>query len=62
MIKQTTCIDNIKCPICGHLFNGQEAINGDMDCMSQDVYCPNCGVYMDIDISVEYMATVETDD
>lgn len=57
-MKQTTCIDDIKCPACGHKFDGASAINGDMDCMSADVSCPACGVGLDIMISVEYTATV----
>lgn len=53
---QTTCIDDIICPHCGHRFDGQRAINGDMDCMSE-VHCPECRREMEISISVEYTAT-----
>lgn len=57
-MKQTTCVDDIKCPKCGHKFDGAQAVNYDMSCMSTDVVCPGCGSALDISISVEYMATL----
>mgnify|MGYP001332658076 CR=1 FL=1 len=61
-MRQTRCIDNIECPCCGHKFDGQTAINGDMDCLSVDVHCPKCKKPLDISISVEYMATERGED
>lgn len=57
-MKQTTCVDDIKCPKCGHKFDGSEAVNYDMSLTSTDVSCPSCGVSLDIMISVEYTAAV----
>ena len=54
MIKQTNSVDNIECPYCGHLFYGRNACNGDMDCHC--VTCPECGKYMSISLSIEYLA------
>ena len=54
-MKQTVCIDDIECPYCGCKFDGQKAINNNLDCMSVD--CPECGREMDIMVSVEYTAT-----
>lgn len=55
-LRQTKNIDDIVCPYCGYKFDGQTALNGDMDCMST-VNCPNCNDEMTIMISVEYTAT-----
>lgn len=57
-MKQSTCVDDIRCPRCGHKFDGASAINYDMSCMSTDVVCPKCGAELDILISVEYTATL----
>jgi len=57
-MKQTTCVDDIKCPNCEHKFDGADAVNYDMSLMSTDVFCPNCGAELDIMISVKYTATV----
>ncbi len=54
-MKQTRCIDDIICPYCGIKFDGEQAINGDMD--ASIVICPKCKREMEISISVEYMAT-----
>lgn len=56
-MKQTRCIDDIECPYCHHKFDGERAINGDMDCMGVDVHCPECEKLMEVSISVEYIAT-----
>jgi len=56
-VNQTRCIDDCICPHCGHKFDGQRAINGDMDCMIH-VFCPECNKEMEVSISVEYMCTV----
>jgi sarcosine oxidase delta subunit len=57
---QTQCIDDIICPYCGYKFEGERAVNGDMDCML-NIFCPECNGEMEISISVEYMATVVKD-
>lgn len=57
-MMQTTCIDDIKCPACGHKFDGSDAVNYDMSLTCADVSCPQCRVELDIMISVEYTATV----
>ena len=54
-MRQTKCIDDIKCPYCGYMFNGSDAVNGDMDCT--EATCPKCEKEMAISISVEYLAT-----
>ena len=58
--NQTTCIDDIICPYCGHKFDGEKAINGDMDCLINPE-CPKCKRKMEVSISVEYMATAIED-
>lgn len=61
-MKQTTCIDDIKCPACGYKFDGADAVNHDMSLMSTDVWRHACGAGLDIMISVEYTATVREDE
>ena len=39
-IKETINYDVCECVYCGHIFNGREAMNGDMD--KSSVECPNC--------------------
>lgn len=56
-MRQTTCIDNIECPNCGHKFDGAAAVNYDMSCLSTTAVCPECGAELDVSVSVEYMAT-----
>lgn len=57
-MRETSCVDDIECPGCGHKFDGASAVNYDMSLMSTAVVCPNCEVPLDIMISVLYTATV----
>ncbi|RRJ62383.1 hypothetical protein EHV15_05030 [Paenibacillus oralis] len=50
--EETTMIDNCQCVYCGHVFNGRDACNADMD--RQTVTCPKCSKRMFVMISVEY--------
>lgn len=52
---ETKCIDYCICPYCGHKFNGQRAMNSDMDRGS--ITCPQCEKDMNVNISIEYMCT-----
>lgn len=52
MKEETKRIDDCECVYCGHVFNGRNACNGDMDC--KIVTCPKCKENMDVLISVEY--------
>jgi NAD-dependent SIR2 family protein deacetylase len=54
-IKETINYDVCECVYCGHIFNGREAMNGDMD--KSSVECPNCEKEMNISISVQYVCT-----
>ncbi len=50
--EETVRVDDCQCVYCGHIFNGRNACNADMDC--QIVTCPNCEKEMEVSISVEY--------
>ena len=52
---QTIMIDECQCVYCGHRFDGRDACNGDMDCVS--VICPECGKEMYVLLSIEYLCT-----
>ena len=59
--EETKCIDNCICPYCGHEFDGQRAINNDLDTRLID--CPKCEKEMEVWTSVEYMCvTIDDDD
>jgi len=57
--KQTKCIDYCICPYCGYKFDGNNALNANMD--STSTTCPDCSKDMSVSVSVEYMCT-ELDD
>lgn len=50
--EQTTRIDECQCVYCGHVFNGRNACNADMD--RRFVTCPKCGEEMQVLLSIEY--------
>lgn len=52
---ETRRIDNCECPYCKHVFDGRDACNANMDCMT--VVCPKCGKEMGVWLSVEYTCT-----
>jgi len=56
-MKQTESVDNIECPYCGHLFNGAEATNYDVN--GTGVECPNCKKEMYVIQMVTYTAQTE---
>jgi len=58
--EETKCIDNCICPYCGHEFNGQRAINNDLDTRLID--CPKCEKEMEVWTSVEYMCVAINDE
>ena len=54
-MKQTNCVDNIKCPYCGEKFDGGDATN--YDTSINHATCPACGKLMELMQSIEYTAT-----
>jgi NAD-dependent SIR2 family protein deacetylase len=54
-VQQTDRIDDCECVYCGYIFNGSDAMNGDMD--KQSVTCPKCYKDMFVSISVQYTCT-----
>ena len=56
--RQTITVDHIACPACGHMFNGFDAVNNDVETPTC-AQCPACGVDMSVICSVEYTATLE---
>jgi len=52
VIKETTHIDECECIYCGHMFDGRNACNANMDKTS--VECPVCGNKMQVIISCEF--------
>ena len=50
-------VDNIRCPFCGELFDGNDATNYDTSCEYAD--CPHCGEHVHFLQSVKY--TILTD-
>jgi hypothetical protein len=53
--EETVRVDDCQCVYCGHIFNGRNACNANMDCLS--VTCPKCEKDMRVFISVEYTCT-----
>lgn len=53
--EETIMVDNCQCVYCGHIFNGREACNADMDRVT--VRCTKCKKDMFVNISVEYLCT-----
>lgn len=51
--QETKHIDDCECVYCGHIFDGKDACNGDMDCST--VECPNCEKEMLVMLSIEYV-------
>jgi len=51
----TIHIDKCECVFCGHLFNGRDACNADMD--ETLIACPECGREMNVYISCEFLCT-----
>ena len=51
-MKETKNIDNCVCVYCGHKFDGQTAIDNNLDEIIID--CPKCGKQMYVLMSVEY--------
>lgn len=51
--QETKHIDDCECVYCGHIFDGKDACNGDMDCGV--VECPNCEKEMFVMLSIEYV-------
>lgn len=51
-VEETTNIDNCECVYCGHKFDGQSAINNNLD--TGTVICPNCKNEMRVLLSVTY--------
>jgi len=51
-IGETANIDDCVCVYCGHKFDGQIAINNDLD--TSIVECPKCNKEMKVLLSVEY--------
>lgn len=54
MFDQTVEVDNIRCPWCGELFDGQSATNNNQD--KRRVECPYCEGNIEIFQSVEYLS------
>lgn len=52
MRNETKRIDDCECVYCGHIFDGRDACNADMDCST--VTCPNCSKEMLVLLSIEY--------
>ena len=50
-------VDNIRCPYCGELFDGNDATNYDTSCEYAD--CPHCGEHVHFLQSVTYTAFTE---
>ena len=50
--EETVMVDDCQCVYCGHIFDGRNACNADMDCKC--VTCPKCKKEMEVYISVEY--------
>jgi NAD-dependent SIR2 family protein deacetylase len=50
--EETKRIDECQCIYCGHIFNGRNACNADMD--RRFVDCPKCGKEMQVLLSIEY--------
>ena len=58
---QTNSVDMCECVYCGHLANGRDVCNGDMDCHSYQ--CPACGKWNFVSMSIEYLCEeMEQDD
>jgi len=51
--EETVSVDTCICPYCGHEFNGQRAINNNLDVRIID--CSKCRKEMEVYPSVEYM-------
>jgi len=58
--EETVKIDDCQCVYCGHIFNGRDACNADMD--RRSVTCPECKEDMFVSISVEYTCHPIEDD
>lgn len=41
--EATVMVDDCQCVYCGHIFDGRNACNADMDCRC--VTCPKCYIY-----------------
>jgi NAD-dependent SIR2 family protein deacetylase len=52
-LKETKHIDKCECVYCGHIFNGRNACNADMD--ETLITCPKCGKNMNVYISCEFL-------
>ena len=50
-------VDNIRCPFCGELFDGNDATNYDTSCEYAD--CPHCGEHVHFLQSVTYTVCAE---
>lgn len=51
-VEETNNIDDCECVYCGHKFDGQTAINKDLD--TERVLCPKCNKEMRVLLSVAY--------
>lgn len=57
--QETKHIDVCECVYCGHVFDGKDACNADMDC--DIVECPNCEKEMLVMLSIEYVCQPQED-
>lgn len=54
-LLETINVDSCECVYCGHVFNGNEATNGDLDC--QSITCPKCEREMSVSIMATFRCT-----
>jgi hypothetical protein len=52
-LKETILIDKCECVYCGHIFDGRNACNADMD--ANEINCPKCRKKMNVYISCEFL-------
>jgi len=50
---ETKHIDDCECVYCGHIFDGRNVCNADMD--ADIIECPKCGKEMKVLLSIEYV-------